>query len=779
MKAKNLPLLLGGLALLLLGGQIPYLAIDLRLREAVWASPSLVAAMPGVKTALVLVALAAGALWAVRRARSLRSGLARGATALLVAYSMIPLSLSSAILALSLALGLTGFLLALGPGAAWASRSGSSRWLARAWQGVLGLPAGRWRLLLFAVGLVLNLAVAGAVFGFRPAIVDTLDQVFQARIYLEGSFTAPAPPVPRAFEFLYMIIQDGRWYSHYPPGHPLLLAGGLLLGASWLVGPVLGALLPLLLHAVARTLWGERTGRVAGLIGLAAPYLHLMAGSHMSHTSCAVFLLLGTLGVAHLLRGGAPGWALVAGGAFGYALIIRPYPALAVAAVAALALLVAAARGRRPGFQTGLLALLAAAPPVVFLLYYNLKTNGHPLLLGYHISQGPLYKLGFGLREMNAVVHEFTLGDAIKQTGHHLIGLHVFGLGTSVPAVLLLLRSFFATRRSPFDALVLGLAAAPVAAFFVYPFSDFVLGPRMVFSCVPFAALLVARGLVRWRRVRTGAFAGVPGAALVILLFLPALPNLAGAMQFNARLMGAGPDRVAATVASHPIGNALVLCDDAAFSQFGFGGLHPALPPDRPVYARDRNSAELVRRFPGRPVYRLAYGAPRTVRLERHLEPFLDLHEMVAARQPDVETVEGMQTATRRLELAAIRDETHKLLFGYTTPATVRFRLTLPDGAFLRFSSIVHPDAWTSGSDGVTFQIRMQSPAMEAPAVLYSEHVGRDRPPLALLDQEVDLGAGAGHEVVLWVEALPGPAGDGRGDVFDFSNLRIVRRVVP
>ena len=43
-------------------------------------------------------------------------------------------------------------------------------------------------------------------------------------------------------------------------------------------------------------------------------------------------------------------------------------------------------------------------------------------------------------------------------------------------------------------------------------------------------------------------------------------------------------------------------------------------------------------------------------------------------------------------EERALRNERHKLLYGFRTPARAVFALDLPADAFLRFSAIVHPD---------------------------------------------------------------------------------------
>ena len=619
MKTKHLALLALGMILMVIGGQVPYLAVDFRLRETIWSLRSLVEILPWLEGSLFAIVGLAVILRVFRQNQPPGIRFRNALILSLLAYAFFPLSMNGAVLTLSMLVSVSGFAVAAQGLGSRNRLAAHPRTLGSAGSGSLLLRPGRsaWISSLLIAGLGLNLVVAGIVFDFRPCIIDTLDQVFQARVFLTGQLTAPAPPVPRAFEFLYMIIRDGHWYSQYPPGHPLMLALGLVIGGSWMIGPLLGALLPVLLYATGRAIWNERTGRMAGLIGLAAPYLHLMAGSHMSHSTCAFFLLLGAFGLVRLLRGGGLGSALITATGFGYALWTRPYPALAVSLAAALGCLLTLGSVRRIRWPYAFLALVGATLPVCLLLLYNWKTNGHPLVFGYNITQGPLHRLGFGLRRMNETVRVFTLWEALKQTGYHLNGLNVFALGTALPATWLVVLPFLARRRHPFLGLVSLLAAAPVIAFFFYPFTDFVLGPRLVFTALPFGVLLAARGLVCLPRTgpRMRALAARP--AVVFLLFLPVIPNLIGAMDFNRRLFRRSHDRIASFLSTHPVDRALVLCDDAIFSQYGFGQLRPGLPPDRPVFARDVHSADLVGHFADRPAFRFAYDSAGCLALEK------------------------------------------------------------------------------------------------------------------------------------------------------------------
>ena len=341
-------------------------------------------------------------------------------------------------------------------------------------------------------------------------------------------------------------------------------------------------------------------GGVAGGLALAAPYLHLMAGSHMSHTTCATALAFGTWGLVRLWRGGRLVPATMTGLGFGYALWTRPYPALAVSIAAALTTLLIGASRRRIRISSIGVASLVAAVPVALLLLYNHATNGHALVFGYNITQGPLHALGFGERTMNELVRQYSWPEAIQQTGYHLGGLNTFALGTLVPALALAPWVLLARRRHPFDRSIALLAATPALAFFFYPFTDFVLGPRLVFATLPFLCVLAARSLIRIGRVPARPRLRLSGP-LVALLCVTAIPDLLGAAWFNRRLHHDRPQRIAAFVNAQAIGNALILCDAGTFESYGFGQLRPTFPSDHPIFARDRHSIALMRHFADRP----------------------------------------------------------------------------------------------------------------------------------------------------------------------------------
>jgi hypothetical protein len=69
----------------------------------------------------------------------------------------------------------------------------------------------RSKLLLLAVLGAILVVVSTLAFEHRPQLVDSVIQLFQARIFAAGDVAAPAPSRPEFFVTQHMIVGGGRW----------------------------------------------------------------------------------------------------------------------------------------------------------------------------------------------------------------------------------------------------------------------------------------------------------------------------------------------------------------------------------------------------------------------------------------------------------------------------------------------------------------------------------------------------------------------------------------
>ncbi|HMA34079.1 MAG TPA: glycosyltransferase family 39 protein, partial [Chloroflexia bacterium] len=116
-----------------------------------------------------------------------------------------------------------------------------------------------------------------------PHVQDDVAYLWQAKIFALGRAWVPAPPLPDFFDQGFILITDGRWFSKYPPGWPLLLVPGIWAGLPWLVNPLCAGASLALIYATGRRLFGPVAGFWAAALGLTSPFLLFMSGSYMSH----------------------------------------------------------------------------------------------------------------------------------------------------------------------------------------------------------------------------------------------------------------------------------------------------------------------------------------------------------------------------------------------------------------------------------------------------------------------------------------------------------------
>jgi hypothetical protein len=345
------------------------------------------------------------------------------------------------------------------------------------------------------LAVLLLLLVTASVFAFarRPLLVDSIAQLFQARIFASGHVWAPAPPFEAFFAAENMLVDGERWYSQYPPGHAGALAPGVLAGVPWLMPILMTAGTAWLLFGFTRRVYDRRTARLTLLLTLLSPFFWFMGASYMNHVSALFFVALFLALFARWEGGGTAVWLAGAGLALGMAFLSRPLTAIAVGSAFAIVALVGVARGR-----ARLLHLLAGlggfAVCAGLFLAYNALTTGDPLQPGYMKLWGADHGLGFHSTPYGGV-HTPLIG--LQSQLVDLALLNSFLFEWAIPALLplgLFLAAGLANRRWD-GRLVLGFLALPIAYFF-YWHRDAFLGPRFLYSTLAFVLPLTSRAFL-------------------------------------------------------------------------------------------------------------------------------------------------------------------------------------------------------------------------------------------------------------------------------------------
>jgi 4-amino-4-deoxy-L-arabinose transferase-like glycosyltransferase len=346
--------------------------------------------------------------------------------------------------------------------------------------------------LLLAVLLVELVLVSCFAFNHRPHLIDSIVHLFQARIFASGMIWAPQPDLLAFFLSQHLLMDAGRWYSQYPPGHSMLLSLGELIGLAWLVPVLLSLLSAYFVYRFAGIIYDGQVAVFSLLLFIICPFFLFMGGSFMNHTSMMFSVSLFAFAFAKWEENDRLSYLLLAAAALGLGFTIRPLTTIAVGAVFALFALPAVFRERKFLHSFVGLAAFGAVSSVYFL--YNAATTGDPLLPGYYKLWGAQHGLGF---------HESPWGEAhtvLTGIRNELIDLSLLNeylFEWPIPSLwAVALFIAFCPKQSSWDyRLIVAFLAFPLAYLFYWHRDQF-LGPRFLFSSLVFLIPLCARALV-------------------------------------------------------------------------------------------------------------------------------------------------------------------------------------------------------------------------------------------------------------------------------------------
>ena len=136
-------------------------------------------------------------------------------------------------------------------------------------------------LAMFAAGT--SLLISAAVLDRIPHVTDGVSYAFQGKIFASGRLSLEPPSVPVLFVHENVLVTATRWCSKYPPGWPLLLAVGWLVGAPWIIDPLLLGLSVIGIWRLGRALFDAPTGLVAAVALAVSPFALIMSAGFLAH----------------------------------------------------------------------------------------------------------------------------------------------------------------------------------------------------------------------------------------------------------------------------------------------------------------------------------------------------------------------------------------------------------------------------------------------------------------------------------------------------------------
>lgn len=414
------------------------------------------------------------------------------------------------------------------------------RHLTRAFDRLAAVPArSAWALSALAAALVFALVTLSryVLLGDTAITDDENVYSFMARTFASGHLYLPSMPEPiRPFFDNHFVINNGKWYGIYFPGHPALLALGERFHLMHWVPTMSATLTVLLTFAVGRRIFGQRSALLALPLLVVSPFFILSSATLLSHSTAGLLLMAFVYAMLRVLeRPERPAWWLAAALALGWTGLTRP---LSGAAFAIPWLVLLAISLRRAGGRTwtgATLFCLVGAGSVALLGAYNLVLSGDPLTTGYH-TFGRITGLSFTLGALTAPApfpSLFELGYTLAR-----LNFWLFGWPLSL--------AFLPFVRRTREGVALLLAPAGVVLLFAVTTvpSINVVGPVHYAELVAPLVLVSASGieeLAQWVRTRLSASAGrvlaLPIAATLcaLVLYVPLYVGSLSAMATVAR----------------------------------------------------------------------------------------------------------------------------------------------------------------------------------------------------------------------------------------------------
>ncbi len=252
-----------------------------------------------------------------------------------------------------------------------------------------------------------------------PRIIDATSYWLQAHTFALGSFSFPAPGPLHSFAGRFLVVTpNGELAVLFPPGFAALLTIGVWAGAPMLINPILGSLSTVLTFALGTTWFGEKAGRVAGLLSALCAVLRYHSADTMSHmlAACLSSSVLLALSL-HPPSERTWRYTAVAGLCAGWLFATRPLTGL-IFGVAGLALNIYRARKPSGAPFTNVLGYVCGTLPGLGLWFaYQHATTGSfwssTQSVYYARSDWPAdcFRLGFGA----AVGCQFEHGDFLDQ----------------------------------------------------------------------------------------------------------------------------------------------------------------------------------------------------------------------------------------------------------------------------------------------------------------------------------------------------------------------------
>jgi hypothetical protein len=255
--------------------------------------------------------------------------------------------------------------------------------------------------------------------------IDSVSYFTQARIFSSGHINVPSHPLKEFFSSRYC-INDGKYYSKYFPGWPLILSIGITMGVPWVVNPLLGFLSIFVIYLTGKELYDKDTGLFAAVLLLTSSYFYIYVPTYFSDPASLFFSSMFFYCMVRIFKAPKISTSVAAGLSLGISFLIRPYSAIAISLPVMGYLFVSSFIHKERPRVFFIVIILSLLPALLGLLVYDYLQTGSALLTPFQYYNH-LDKLGFGLRSSDIGIepHQFTFVHALRNLSVDLALLNV------------------------------------------------------------------------------------------------------------------------------------------------------------------------------------------------------------------------------------------------------------------------------------------------------------------------------------------------------------------
>jgi hypothetical protein len=342
-------------------------------------------------------------------------------------------------------------------------------------------------MLMFAAVYFIN----QMVFSGRPLLIDSVTQMYQAKVFASGALKGAVHPYPEFFMTQHILFEDAGWYAQYPPLHSALLSIGLFFSREWIIPAILSLGTLWFMFRFVESEFGKQAAVLTFFLFAISPFFLFMNSSFMNHVS-TIYFLSGFLYFYQIWeKKSSTKWIVLSVLFASMAFLSRPLTAIAFCFPFIFSTVFFSLKEGR--FLSLIFGIITALSGPAILMIFQTYTTGDPFLPAYIKLWGEGHGLGFHLSPWGKS-HTPRMG--IKNELGDIRLLQEMLFEWPIPSLLPLGLFLLLKRRLSSWELRLLLSAFSIPAFyFFYWHRDAYLGPRFLYESilafVPLTALSI------------------------------------------------------------------------------------------------------------------------------------------------------------------------------------------------------------------------------------------------------------------------------------------------